>query len=105
MDTDELALKSFDPLRKYFMTMGYCRADALGVQAIIASKNSVFLKIWYWTYNTFEDSSWAKNSQYMPYKLSKILPEFIHVERIASFAGFKGKVYDLFDRVTDWSKR
>lgn len=105
MDTDELALKSFDPLRVYPITLGPCRLDALGVQAIIASKNSTFLKIWYWTYETFEDKSWAKNSQYTPYKLSRIIPELIHVERLFAFAGFSGNVHDFFNKVADWSQR
>ena len=104
MDTDQIALKSFDPLRKYQMTLSKGTSNSIGNAVIIADKRAPFLQLWYLTYTTFDDKQWGFHSCLLPYKLAQIVPKLIHLEGY-NFFGFEKSIYLIFKTVCDWSHR
>ena len=82
MDLDYIALKSFDPLRKYACTLGY-ESDANKVCGglIICTRESPFLALWL---NAFVDDYragvWAYNTGEVPARLARKYPQLVHIE-------------------------
>ncbi|CAH1785166.1 unnamed protein product, partial [Owenia fusiformis] len=83
LDTDVIALKSFDPLRVYPFTMGsesITKWVLLSGGIILSEPGSTFLKIWINNYVDDQSSQWAYNSGKMPTKIAARFPEDIHIE-------------------------
>ncbi|XP_064621115.1 uncharacterized protein LOC135483972 [Lineus longissimus] len=80
LDLDVMVIKSFDPLRRYDVTLGMEHNKGLCNGIIIAKKGAEFLKIWHSEYKTFNDGSWDGHSIRLPFKLSQQYPNLIHVE-------------------------
>ncbi|CAH1799558.1 unnamed protein product, partial [Owenia fusiformis] len=81
MDTDVIVLKSFDPLRRYDVTMGKESDDGLANGIILAKKGAPFLRLIFEAYRTYSKKEWSRHSVGVPYDLSKIYPHLIHVEK------------------------
>lgn len=85
LDIDVIALKSFDELLRYDMTLGEeARTEAngphgLGNGVIIAKRDSVFLREWYRAYKQFDHTKWAQLSIHFPLKLHLARPGLVHV--------------------------
>ncbi|CAH1798206.1 unnamed protein product [Owenia fusiformis] len=83
LDTDVIALRSFDPLRVYSFTMG---SESLNETVllcggiIISEPGSKFLKIWINNFVDDQRSKWAYNSGRMADKIASRFPEDIHIE-------------------------
>ena len=80
LDTDVLVLKSFQPLMEYKFTMGRPSNISLANGIMLSVTNNPFLCVWLESYRTFDPNGWGQNSVEMAHKLSKILPELIHIE-------------------------
>ena len=105
MDFDVIALKSFDDLRFYNMTMGleyFGSPGRLNNGVIVATKQARFLKLWYETYHDFTKREWDYHDSIVPYEMQFQFPELIHVEeKTINFPG--GKELELiYDKVYDW---
>ncbi|CAH1796200.1 unnamed protein product [Owenia fusiformis] len=79
LDTDVIVVKTFDPLRKYNTSMSKENDKQLGSGVIVSTPNSEFIKQWYESYQSFDNTNWAYHSTMVPMRLSKLHPELIHV--------------------------
>ncbi len=105
LETDVIALKQFEPLRRYNFTMGieyHGNPGRLNNGIIIANKNAAFLKIWHATYQTFNKREWDEHSSILPYRLQFEYPHLIHVEeKTLNYPG--GKQLELiYEKIYDW---
>ncbi|XP_033752412.1 uncharacterized protein LOC117336136 [Pecten maximus] len=80
MDTDEILLRSLDPLRKYAFTLSHEYDLNLANGLIMSSKNASFVDLWYKEYKTYNNKHWFHHSTIVPFQLSKKYPHLIHVE-------------------------
>ncbi|XP_033752411.1 uncharacterized protein LOC117336135 isoform X2 [Pecten maximus] len=80
MDTDEILLRSLEPLRKYAFTLSHAYDFNLSNGLIMSSKNASFVNLWYKEYKTYNGNLWGHHSTIVPYKLSQKYPHLIHVE-------------------------
>ncbi|XP_071102469.1 uncharacterized protein [Haliotis cracherodii] len=80
VDLDVLAVKSFQPLFRYDVTMGYETPDGLCNGIMVAKPWADFMKIWYKEYKTFNDKVWGYHSVQLPAKLAHKYPNLIHTE-------------------------
>ncbi|CAH1795680.1 unnamed protein product [Owenia fusiformis] len=85
IDTDVIAIQSYEPLLKYDVTLPRDSEDQLANGIIFAKPHAPFLKIWHETYKTYSKwkkgtNAWAFHSVQTPYKLSKIFPHLVHIE-------------------------
>lgn len=104
MDTDQIALKSFDKFRKYQITLSKGTSKSIGNAVIIADKRAPFLRIWYLSYYTFDDKQWGFHSCVLPFKLATLLPKLVNMEGY-TFFGFEKSVFYIFQGICDWSHR
>lgn len=106
LDTDVIALKSFDALRKYEFTLGMELPMHLGNDVIVGARNAKFLKLWYETYKSFSGLEYNVHSVLVPYILSLKYPNLIHVEKYTmNFPDWSPKGLNLlYNKVYDWSK-
>ncbi|KAI9353025.1 nucleotide-diphospho-sugar transferase [Zopfochytrium polystomum] len=77
LDSDVFAYRSFDPLLHHPMVMGKEVDYGLCNAIMISAPNSTFIRAWYESYRTFDDSSWNDHSVSMPIKLAKKMPKEI----------------------------
>ena len=80
MDTDMVALKSWDPLLFYDTTLGAESNSAIANGVIITKRSAPFLRLWRDSYHKFRDDLWAFNSVIMGFRLAKRYSELVHVE-------------------------
>ncbi len=83
MDLDVIALRSFDPLRRFPCTVGLEKTNGPKVcsAVIVCSNQSLFLH--YWREHYITDNRplhWAYNSGQVPTDLWKEFPHLVHVE-------------------------
>ena len=107
LDTDVIALKSFDTLRYYDYTMGleyHGRPGRLNNGVILAKPNATFLHIWRETYWNFSTIEWDYHDTIIPYHLQYIYPEIIHVEyKTLNYPSGPDR-HLIYDVIYDWSK-
>ncbi|KAJ3047936.1 hypothetical protein HK097_011029 [Rhizophlyctis rosea] len=75
LDMDVVAIQSFDPLLHHSFVMGregvpWERYTGLCNGVILSSPHSLFLKRWYNSYRSFDQSQWAYHSVALPLKLA-----------------------------------
>ncbi|CAG2222978.1 unnamed protein product [Mytilus edulis] len=106
VDTDEIILRSLDPLRKYPFTLSRETDWNLSNGLILAEKNATFLNIWYSEYKSYNGSKthWGFHSTQVPYWLSQKYPDLIHVENKTFVRPSWENIYVIFDHNFDWSK-
>ena len=104
LDNDVLVVASFDPLRKYDLTVGRETSVLLTSGVIIARRRAPFLKVWLETYRNYHPDKWTANSNEMAHNIARILPSLIHVEKtsIAFPNPFNANL--LYLKHYDWSK-
>ena len=105
LDTDMVALRSWDPLLYYDTTLGAQSHSLLGNAAMISKKNATFLKIWKNSYHNFIDNDWNFNSVLFPLTLARKHPETIHIEVNTLYRPNFKDVNWIFNRnmLWDWS--
>lgn len=82
LDTDTLVLQSLNPLRKEKkVVMGLFDKDLLANAAILANKDSTFLRRLFNVYRKFDSSKFVKDSMVLPMILSQLYPDEIRVEK------------------------
>ncbi|XP_076448645.1 uncharacterized protein LOC143285273 [Babylonia areolata] len=105
-DTDYFLLNPLKDLRKYSVVMGneitntnYCNCMIMGKAA------ASFLKVWYNSYRTFNDSVWAFHSGIMPYRIHQERPELafheVNTFVTPSYRNIKRLFYENF---LDWKR-
>ena len=104
LDNDVLVVASFDPLRKYDVTMGREMSDLVTNSVILARRRAPFLKVWLEMYRNYHPDKWTANSNEMAHHIARILPTLIHVENtsIAFPNPFRADL--LYLTHYDWSK-
>ena len=105
LDTDVIAVRSFDPLRKYEFTMGveyHGKPGRLNNGVILSTTGARFLQKWHDSYRDFSKREWDTHSCIRPYELMWEHPRLIHVEdRSINYPG--GKQLDLiYELLYDW---
>lgn len=107
LDTDAIALKSFDPLRKFEYTMGleyHGNPGRLNNGIIVSAKNASFLHIWYNTYKNFTKREWDFHDTIIPYHLQYEHPHLIHVEEKSLNYPSGPDRHLIYEKLYDWSK-
>ncbi|KAI8817153.1 uncharacterized protein EV422DRAFT_542604 [Fimicolochytrium jonesii] len=77
LDMDVIVTRSFDPLLHHTTVLGiegFKPWIGLCNAVILTAPNAPFLKRWYDSYRTFDDSKWSDHSVIMPYTLSRTTP-------------------------------
>ena len=105
LDLDVVVLKAFDPLLCFEAVMGKERHNGLCGGIILAAPNSRFMRMWFKTYQYFDDSIWDESSVKMPMLLSRKYPELIHVEDTSMHRPSWVEVKQLYSKGSnyDWS--
>ncbi|ESP00277.1 hypothetical protein LOTGIDRAFT_238614 [Lottia gigantea] len=81
MDTDEIFIQSFNPLRNYNITMGLVDVNTgMGNAVIVAERRSPFLQKMYDNYKHFNNSNYYANSLKTAYYLWKNDTSSLHLE-------------------------
>ncbi|KAK7488884.1 hypothetical protein BaRGS_00019841 [Batillaria attramentaria] len=71
-DMDHIVLKPLHEVLQHTVVMGKEESDAhFGNGFFLGKPDSIFLKLWYESYRTFDDKVWAYNSIVVPAKLYK----------------------------------
>lgn len=83
VDLDVIALRSFDSLLKYDVTIGAETPNLLGSGVILSKRNSTFLNMWFERYRSFNDQNWNYHSGVLPMQLANRHPELIHIDWFA----------------------
>ena len=105
LDTDVIALKSFNGLRKYNFTMGieyHGEPGRLNNGVIIAEKSAEFLRLWYDTYRNFTKREWDYHDSIIPYSLQFQYPQLIHVEENTINYPSGKKLELIYETRYDW---
>ena len=85
LDTDTIAIKSLDPLRKYGTTMASDQPLDLSTGVILAEPYSPFLCMFLHNYHNYRPGSWGGNSVLAAFRLYKTFPDLINREPGESF--------------------
>lgn len=101
MDCDYVALRSFDNLRKYEMTLGMESLESFCNAVIICKNDSEFLRVWYDTYIDFNDAEWAAQSSFKPFKIWKKANLGLHVEKTSLLRPSYTEVNLIYDDSID----
>merc|ERR1711976_965454 len=107
LDTDVIALKSFDYLRRFNFTMGieyHGDPGRLNNGVIVSTKESQFLLLWYETYKNFSKREWDYHDSIIPYRLQFEYPDFIHVEENTINYPSGKKLELIYEEMYDWSR-
>ena len=80
LDTDALVVKSFEPLRKYNLTLARESSNKLANGIILARPSSLFIRMWLESYATFKTEEYVEHSVIMAQRLYSIFPHHVHVE-------------------------
>ncbi|XP_077996526.1 uncharacterized protein LOC144449826 [Glandiceps talaboti] len=80
MDLDVIVVQSLDSLRYYDFVLGRETYRGLNNGIIVASKKSLFLKLFYEGYHIYQGKCWNCDSILFPNELAKINPHLIHIE-------------------------
>ena len=80
MDLDVVALRSWDDLLRYNITLGTESLFYLNNGVILARPATLFVDMWYESYMIFKDKLWNFNSLYVPMLLARKYPHLINVE-------------------------
>ena len=106
LDTDTMVLKSLDDLRnRKEIVLGEYNEKWLGNAAILANKESKFLKKWFLEYRKFstKEKDWLKSSMLAPYQLWNKFSNSIHVVKNMMRPHYDEVDYLLFNGLIDWS--
>ncbi|KAJ8309522.1 hypothetical protein KUTeg_014396 [Tegillarca granosa] len=98
------APESLDPLRDYNFTLSKAFDYNLSNGLIMSVPHAKFANIWYKEYKSYDPKQWGTHSTILPYKLSKIYPNLIHVEEKTFVKPNGGELDMLFKENFDWSK-
>ena len=79
-DLDVVVVKPFTDLFQYETTLGREGGEGIGNGIIISHCSSIFLWLWYISYQHFNDSKWNEQSIEFTHKLDKMYPGLVHVE-------------------------
>jgi hypothetical protein len=71
LDVDVLVHESFDPLLGHSAVMGLEGEGGLCNAVILAEPEAPFIREWYESYRTFDDTRWSDHSILLPFKLSE----------------------------------
>ena len=107
LDLDVLVVKSFDPLRKFELTLGAEPNRRWLHNGIIMSEpGSMFMCVWLGVWSHYVPSSWYphKFSMDAPRTLSTILPEHIHIEETSFHSPGDKLKHLLYLEHYDWSR-
>ncbi|XP_046329135.1 uncharacterized protein LOC124112966 [Haliotis rufescens] len=107
MDTDVIALKSFNPLRHYGITMGieyHGTPGRLNNGIIVSAPNATFLSLWLNTYRNFSKREWDYHDSIIPYYLQFTYPHLIHVEEKTLNYPSGLDINLIYKDVYDWSR-
>lgn len=88
LDLDVVVLRPFSALLMYDFVMGQEGEEGgfgLCNAVILANKHSIFLRRWYDSYRTFNDSIWNYHSVQLPHALSRAHSSEIHVAGHTTF--------------------
>ncbi|KAK6195340.1 hypothetical protein SNE40_000793 [Patella caerulea] len=81
MDTDEVFIRPFEPLRNFPITMGLVDINTgMGNAVIVAQRNSTFLRALYKEYKSFNGSEYYANSLQAALRLWKENKTALHLE-------------------------
>ena len=80
LDSDMVALRSWEPLLYYSTTLGIQTQRDLGNAVIISMKNATFINLWMSSYQHFKGKEFGFNSCIVPLVLAKRYPKLIHLE-------------------------
>ncbi|XP_060078856.1 uncharacterized protein LOC132558326 [Ylistrum balloti] len=104
MDTDEVLLRTLDPLRRHNFTLSRAFSFNLSNGLILSTRNATFLNIWITAYKTYDPHRWGFHSTIVPSRLSKVHPRLIHIENKTFVRPDASHKDDLFYNNFDWSK-
>jgi hypothetical protein len=104
MDTDEVILRSLDPLRIFPFTLSHAVDNNLSNGLILSERNAAFLDLWLSEYKTYTKGQWAHHSTIVPNRLSLMHPDLIHVENKTFVRPNYTQLPLLFKMNFDWSK-
>ena len=79
-DLDVVALRDFEPLLRYPVTLGAETPHLLGSGVILAQPNATFLHLWKDKYRNYEPTKWNYNSVVVPMELAKRHAAIVHIE-------------------------
>ncbi|CAG8549589.1 16128_t:CDS:2 [Racocetra persica] len=87
LDLDVIVLQPFDDLLYYDFTMGIEKTNqsTLCNAAIVSRPFAPFLTRWMLGYKDFDDSDWSRHSIRLPYNMSKVYSNDIHVLNATAF--------------------
>ena len=106
LDLDMVILQSLKSLYEYDVTVGLETPENIGNAFIIARRDAAYLKLWYDSYKTFNDSEWDTHSLRIPLKLGIRNPSLVHIEpftiyspnwRQTEWLYGEGKLWDWID--------
>ena len=105
LDTDTMVLKSLDDLRnREEIVLGEYTEELLGNAAILANKESKFLKKWFLEYRTFStEKHWLKSSMIAPHDLWREYPDSIHIVKNNMMRPNLDEMDFFFNGFIDWS--
>ena len=104
LDNDVLVVASFDPLRKYDLTLGREMSTLLANCVIVARRQAPFLRVWLDTYRNYLPGEWTANSNEMAHNIAHILPSLIHIENTSLVFPNPTNADLLYLKHYDWSK-
>ena len=104
LDSDTLVMRSLDDLRRHDMVLGEESHISLANGAVLASKDSWFLKRWFQEYENFDDKHWGISSTQTPMALWQLFPEEIHVVEVLMMRPNWLKFQMLHNGFFDWSR-
>ena len=82
LDTDIIAVRSFDSLRVFPATLGRETSYGLGSGIIVAQRHSAFLRMWLDSFADYRPWpwNWAKYAVWTPHALARQHPSDVHIE-------------------------
>ncbi|MBI3704977.1 MAG: hypothetical protein HY244_14295 [Rhizobiales bacterium] len=85
LDADTLCVSPFSPLLVHQTVMGIEANAGLCNAVVLAEKGSPFIATWLEAYRDFNADDWRTHAVCLPYKLSQLHPDQVHVEPEFSF--------------------
>lgn len=105
-DTDHIVLNPLDPLLHHSVVMGIENEDQnFGNGFYLGQAGAEFLRLWYDSYHTFNDTEWGEHSCIVPFKLHKKHPDVaLHV--VDSFFRPNGMhvTFQFFSAYYNWTE-
>ncbi|XP_050390714.1 uncharacterized protein LOC126809888 [Patella vulgata] len=107
MDTDQIFVKNFNPIRNYTITMGIIdRFTGMGNAVISTERHSTFLQQIYDNYRTYNSTNYYKNSLKYSYELWERNHKALHLESLTFYRPLWSELHKLYNTTGfNWRKR